>query len=103
MLQNIVAKLANFFGIMQKIYNFFSTSTHRWAVLCKKLKGCPVVKKKSVTRWIARADAFYSLQKNYNIIYDALTTIAEKSTTHTEAEGIIHHLDLFEHAFLTTG
>jgi hypothetical protein len=28
----------NFFGIVQEIYNFFSSSTHRWAVLLSFFK-----------------------------------------------------------------
>lgn len=93
-----------FFMLFKKIYNF-SASTHRWTVLCSKLKGCLVVKNLSFTRWAARVDACNSLHKNYKVIFETLTMIAddssEKSITHIEAEGIIHHLERFETAFLT--
>lgn len=60
----------DFFGFVQQIYNFFSSSTHRWAILTAKLgsgsKSFKVPKSLSQTRWSARADACTALEKGYS-------------------------------------
>ena len=83
---NIVGKNAagfcsvapGFFDIVQRIYSFFSTSTHRWTILTKALaKGkIPVPKKLSDTPWSAHADATSALRKGYKNIQSALDNIA---------------------------
>nr|XP_042913733.1 zinc finger MYM-type protein 1-like [Parasteatoda tepidariorum] len=56
----------SFFGLIQSIYNFFSASTHRWAILSEKLKNKLTVKSLSITRWSAdAAEATKSLQEGY--------------------------------------
>jgi hypothetical protein len=54
-----------FFSAVQKIYVFFSASTHRWKILCDALEksAAPTVKRLSDTRWSAHADAICALKK----------------------------------------
>ena len=65
----------NFFGIVQQIYNFFSSSTKRWAVLEKFSDRS--VKPLSETRWSARADSVNKIYRNYEDIEDSLNEIAQ--------------------------
>ncbi|XP_033221187.1 zinc finger MYM-type protein 1-like [Belonocnema kinseyi] len=46
------SEASNFFAIVQAVYNFFSASTHRWAILkrCAQEK-CLTLKSLSTTRW----------------------------------------------------
>ena len=58
-----------FFGVVQKLYVFLSSSTSRWNVLMEKLKTTDgsVPKRLSETRWSARADALNSLNSNSRV------------------------------------
>ncbi|XP_033218201.1 uncharacterized protein LOC117173669 [Belonocnema kinseyi] len=51
------SEASNFFAIVQSVYNFFSTSMHRWASIkrCAQEKSL-TLKSLSTTRWSARAD-----------------------------------------------
>ena len=69
----------DFFRIIQKLYNFFSASTHRWDVLITHLKG-PVVKTLSNTRWSAREEAVKALRQSWKEIIKALLAIADDTT-----------------------
>ena len=59
----------SFFGLIQKLYSFFSASTQRWSVMlqCRKAESGSestlVLKRASDTRWSARADATKALSK----------------------------------------
>lgn len=46
----------SFFGVLQRLYNLFSSSVQRWAVLQEHVKH-ETVKSLSVTRWEARIDS----------------------------------------------
>ncbi|XP_071040500.1 zinc finger MYM-type protein 1 [Parasteatoda tepidariorum] len=70
----------SFFGLIQSIYNFSSASTHRWAILSKKLKNKLTVKSLSITRWSAAAEATKSLQEGYKDIMQALFEISSSSS-----------------------
>ncbi|GBP10656.1 hypothetical protein EVAR_6226_1 [Eumeta japonica] len=71
-----VPEASQFFEIVQKVYNFFSGSTHRWNMLTEHLGSKKVVKSLSQTRWSARADAVSALHGGYKRIIEALITIA---------------------------
>ena len=60
----------NFFGIVQQIYIFFSSSTKQWAVLEKFSDRS--VKSLSETRWSACADSVNTIYHNYKDIEDSL-------------------------------
>ncbi|XP_037775528.1 uncharacterized protein LOC119572492 [Penaeus monodon] len=62
-----------FFGIIQEIYNFFSSSTKRWAVLtCCLEPGASVTKTLSETRWEAHATAVSAVKENSESTEEAL-------------------------------
>ncbi|XP_071051088.1 uncharacterized protein [Onthophagus taurus] len=64
---------ANFFNIIQKLYLFFSSSTFRWAILLKHIKGL-TLKPLSATRWESRIEALKTLRFQIGEEYDATKT-----------------------------
>lgn len=101
-----------YFDFVQKIYTFFSGSTHRWQILKQILdskttgnKQQKTVKKLSDTRWSARADAVLALKENYNEIKNALLKISissdDKPSTKHEAKSLAKHFEKYENAVLT--
>jgi len=48
-----------FFAVVERIYSFFSASTHRWEVLLKYVPN--VVKRVTDTRWSAHYEAVKAL------------------------------------------
>jgi len=99
---------SEFFNLLQNIYKFFSSSTHRWEILQNNLTKTENVslKKLSDTRRSARSDASISLNKNWNEIINALSFIkndkSEKSITRSEANGLYLKLDCLETAIMAT-
>lgn len=83
----------SFFGFVQAIYNFFSASTHRWAIMLENLEkrderkhnSSLVLKSVSDTRWCARADATKALATGYNSFQKALQSIASDETQTSQA------------------
>ena len=80
----------NFFGVVQQLYNFFSGSTHRWAVLQSYLEeDSTVLKGLCKTRWEAHAKATSAVLNGYDSITGALDhiyeDIYEKGDTRREA------------------
>ncbi|XP_050523340.1 zinc finger MYM-type protein 1-like [Daktulosphaira vitifoliae] len=88
-----------FFNLLQIIYNFFSASTHRWAILKSTVKSL------SGTRWSAREDACKSLNENWSSIMNASNIIEcdanEKPNTRFETKCIKKKLDTLEIGFLS--
>lgn len=72
-----VSEATKFFEMVQKVYNFFSGSTHRWNILTEHLGSKKVVKSLSQTRWSARADAVSAMHKSHEQIIEALIFIAK--------------------------
>lgn len=68
----------NFFGTLERLYAFFSASTHRWDIL--KAYVPKTVKRIVETRWSARHDAVFAIKSHYENVIDAL----EKLTEHNE-------------------
>ena len=85
---------------MQKLYNFFSISTHRWEILEKELNKKPTLKAFSKTRWSARYQATKSLNEAWDDVLNALQTVSEdlreKSTTRVEASGLYNYFNSLE-------
>ena len=79
----------SFFAFIQKLYNFFSGSIHRWSVMLQYLKSesgtqsTLVVKNVSDTRWSARSDATKALSKGYRYSQEALKFISEDGNQKT--------------------
>ena len=70
-----------FFGIIQQLYTFLSTSPQRWSRLLENLpKRSPVVKSLSETRWPARTDAVKALVSNYKVNQNSVDAIDRNST-----------------------
>lgn len=59
------------FSIIQEIFNFFSSSTHRWSILVKHASTL-TVKPLSNTRWESRIEAVLPLRYHIEEIYDAV-------------------------------
>ena len=91
----------NFFGIVQEIYNFFSSSTHRWAVLLSFFKDdSKVPKSLSKTRWEAHSRATRAVLDSYDEIISALhqlhTDTTEKGETRNQAINILNKMEELE-------
>lgn len=98
-----VTEAVDFFSTLQELYNFFTISTHRWDILVQRSNNLRV-KSLSQTRWSARHDACYALEKEWSAIIDSLEFIAEsrdeKPTTRSEATGLLRKLQHLETAIL---
>ncbi|XP_049293555.1 zinc finger MYM-type protein 1-like [Anopheles funestus] len=113
---NLVANFAaencknavHYFNFLQKLYNFFSSSTHRWKILteCLKMNETPVfLKRCSATRWSARADAVLAIKVGFKNIKEALSKICddkdEKLATLDEANALLKQITKHETALMT--
>ncbi|KAF2895395.1 hypothetical protein ILUMI_10780 [Ignelater luminosus] len=72
-----VSEAISYFQMVQKLYNFFSSSTHPWNTLIEHSGSKKVLKCLSQTRWPARADAVSALHEGHKQIIEALMSIAE--------------------------
>lgn len=97
-----VTEAVDFFSTLQELYNFFTISTHRWEILVEHTRLR--LKSLSQTRWSARHDACYALEKEWPGVIKALEFIAqnrdEKPTTRSEATGLQQKLQHLEMAIL---
>lgn len=99
-------EIVSFFDFVQRLYSFFSASTHRWDVLTSSIgKGHTVVKRLSDTRWSAHFDAVAALYGGYDKIQDALDALAvdadQEWSTRIEAEGLSKKMSKLETVILT--
>ena len=69
----------SFFDIVQRVYVYFSSSTHRWVVFTRH-QPTLTVKPLSETRWESRIDAIKPLRYERGKIYDALLEIADDTS-----------------------
>lgn len=98
---------SNFFGLIQNLYVFFSSSTKRWEILQNYLieRENLTLKSLSKTRWSARDDACKSLNKDWDQIVKALEFIqnddTQKPVTRNEACGYLKQLQRLETAILS--
>ncbi|XP_063910511.1 zinc finger MYM-type protein 1-like [Zophobas morio] len=99
---------ASYFDLLQKLYNFLSSSTKRWKMLqdtFAKNKKRLTVKRLSDTRWSARADAVAAVKNGYKEIIAVLRNIGSdtetKALTRVEANAIASQLDNWETALHT--
>ncbi len=67
-----------FFGILQRLYNIFSSSVQRWSVLQSHMQL--TVKNLSTTRWECRIDSV-------KVLYHQLPEMVEALTAHSRNEG----------------
>lgn len=88
-----------FFNNIQKLYVFFSASTHRWAVLKKHVTSL-TLKPLSETRWEARIDAIRPLRYFIKEVCDALFEVADDNSfdriARHEAESLANNICQFK-------
>lgn len=93
----------HYFSLVQEIYKFFSSSTHRWSVLSEKCKFS--LKRLSDTRWSARYDAVFALYLNYKSVVEIFSNMAqdnnEKPKTRSEALSLGNKMGEFETVLMT--
>ncbi|XP_012562182.2 zinc finger MYM-type protein 1-like [Hydra vulgaris] len=87
---NCCLMATSFFDIVQRVYVYFSSSTHRWVVFTSH-KPTLTVKPLSETRWESRIDAIKPLRYELGKIYDALLEIAD-DTSLTGSSVMLKHL-----------
>lgn len=98
----------NYFGVVQSLYVFFSSSPRRWDLLKEQLKcnKTPLtLKSTSNTRWSADANAVKALRLGYNEILTALSNIYsddnQNLTTQYEAKTLYTKLQQKETGIMT--
>ena len=79
------SKAVSFFDLVQEVYNFFSGSNIRWAVLMK-LAPTLTLKPLSDTRWESRVESLMTLKYEYSKVYNALVEIANSSEYDTSTK-----------------
>lgn len=81
--------------MIQKVYVFFSSSTHRWQVVFINISNL-TVKNLSQTRWGCRIEALKPFRYRIGEIYDALFEIVQDtnldSINRHEAECLCKHI-----------
>ena len=92
----------NFFGVLQRLYAFFSASTHRWNILVEQENS--KLTSLSATRWSCQADASNAVIKYFNGIYEALRQIIEdeneKCDRRHEAASLQKNIIKLENVFM---
>uniref|UniRef100_UPI00358E3B13 uncharacterized protein n=1 Tax=Myxine glutinosa TaxID=7769 RepID=UPI00358E3B13 len=116
---NLVGKTAaeccstavSFFDFLQQLHIFFTSSTHRYAVLKKHVEAesksskQPIYlpKRLSEMHWSCRVDATKAVDRGYNAYSNALEEIMndtqEKALVRAQAEGLCGKLQTIENAF----
>ena len=105
MLQSSKTAFASkFFELVEKVYSFFSASTHRWELLVNVLGDLPVVKHLSDIRWAAHSNASKALKCRYEKIRMVLEQFTENldetAKAQQEAKGILSKLNTLENCIL---
>lgn len=87
-----------FFGILEKLFTFFSCSTHRWSVLKEHVNI--TIKRHAETRWSSKADAVKAVSSQLNEIIACLEklrdTPSETVETREDAAILINGLETFD-------
>uniref|UniRef100_A0A3B1IJ48 TTF-type domain-containing protein n=1 Tax=Astyanax mexicanus TaxID=7994 RepID=A0A3B1IJ48_ASTMX len=97
-------EVATFFGSVNRLYNLFSASPERWAIL-KEKTGCSL-HRLSDTRWSARIAAVRVVAAHLPSILEALecvlATCSLTSEAKSEANGLINYFKTFDAIVLLT-
>lgn len=99
-------KILDFFTFLQELYNYFSSSTHRWLLFNEKIKENKkeslTLKSRSATRWCANAAATKALRQNYKqiskIVLDIAENMNESPVSRSEAKALYKKLQKLETA-----
>lgn len=95
--------VVTFFGMVQKVYNFFSRSPSRWEILEKEI-GCSL-HSLSNTRWSARVDSVKPFATHLPLIKRALNKCKDLNLSaecKTELMGIMQYLKSFNCYLMAT-
>ncbi|EFA12671.1 52 kDa repressor of the inhibitor of the protein kinase-like Protein [Tribolium castaneum] len=93
---SVAVNSVTFFGTMERLFLFFSSSTHRWDVLTSATGQD--VKRLIETRWSARGDAVSVVRKAYSkilTVLEDLTGEKENGTTRSDAGVLLAALQSF--------
>ena len=97
-------EVVSYFGFIQRLFTYFSASTHRWHILTSKLGNILIVKRLIDKRWSAHADATNAVYTGYHRIKEALPSLLEDDTVNREtpydAECLLREMEKFEIIFL---
>ncbi|CAH9137917.1 unnamed protein product, partial [Cuscuta epithymum] len=91
-------KAVSFFGIVQRIYTLFSSSTKRWKVLLDNVSNL-TVKSLCNTRWESRIKSIKAIRFQAPQITQALFELSEScddAKTKSEAESLVSAFESFE-------
>ena len=72
-------KAISFFGVVQRIYVLFASSTKRWSVLLEHVKNL-TVKSLSSTRWESRIKSIKAIRYQAPELRSALLSLSEDTT-----------------------
>ncbi|XP_042374434.1 zinc finger MYM-type protein 1-like [Zingiber officinale] len=96
---NCCSKAMSMFGVIQRIYTLFSSSTKRWKVFKDHVEGL-IIKPLSQTRWESHVESMKTIKEQTSKIRDALLDLAQTSKdpkTKSEAESLAtYELENFE-------
>lgn len=88
--------IITFFGIIQKIFTYFSGSTSRWEKIKKIINV--TLKSHCDTRWSSKKQAVSVLKNNIKNIYELLKKMSEDSTLNSEtkegAKNLLYQINL---------
>jgi hypothetical protein len=89
-----------FFGLMQNVYVFFSSISHKWDILNNMGSKSRTLKALSNTKWSSRDFACLSLNENWSAVVATLTYIMDDHTENNiirhEAKGLINKMSSLE-------
>ncbi|XP_042448514.1 zinc finger MYM-type protein 1-like [Zingiber officinale] len=96
---NSCVKAVSFFGVVQRMYTLFASSTKRWKILQDHVNQL-TLKSLSTTRWESHVNSITAIITQPNEIREALyelSKVSEGAKTRSEAESLVtHELESFE-------
>ncbi|XP_065650339.1 uncharacterized protein LOC136078494 [Hydra vulgaris] len=93
-------EMITFFGTVQRLFNFFSSSTIRWEILMKSLKL--TLKSFSDTRWSSKANAITSLSLHLSEVKKGLESISNDLSNPEAVSNAKSLLLLINYRFICT-
>ncbi|XP_052621592.1 uncharacterized protein LOC111891056 [Lactuca sativa] len=92
------AKSISFFGVLQRIFVLFSSSTKRWSILLDKVPNL-TVKSLSNTRWESRIKSVKAIRFQTPHIRDALIELSsscDDAKSKSEAESLVNAIESYD-------
>ncbi|XP_074368878.1 uncharacterized protein LOC141708906 [Apium graveolens] len=99
---NCCSKGSNFFGVIQRLYTLFSSSTQRWEILKKFVNGL-TLKPLCATRWESHIESVRAVRFQTSKLRDALvhlSNVTQDSMIRCEARSLVENeIESFEFLF----